>query len=709
MPTFTPLAQAGQPTLKPSSSFNPTPSAPAQQTNPDAFKALIVSKYPKGVASDGTKYADMSAQDLTQKIVSKYPNGVTNDGRKYSDFLGPQPATPPAPIGAFGKGSYFGDAIQAGKDYLGSVKSQWDAGQQMIDQPFQQKATQGPLGAGGAAAGALHVGAGLGTKIFSPAAPLFNILGAGINAVGNFVSDPTLGGKNNNPTAQAHKASIENFAASPTGKKVAEGAQVVSDAAQVAGMISPIKEGFTSMGGALSDLATKDARFGGISPSAPSGASDAIINNYYSRAVKPSISGKTTAADTAAYQAKTSQAVNTIVQNKSNLSLVTEEGTKETGRLPQNLNEFSQSIDQTKKSIYSQYDALARQSGDKGITVNPKGITNELKPVIESEALQLTHPEAIEYAQKVSDRYANAKPLDPKVTQDVIENYNAELQAFYRNPTYNMASRVAIDAAVVRHFRTALDEVISKATGEKYQALRNQYAALKTIEADVTKAANRVARLNNKGLADYTDIFSGGDIAAGLLTLNPALFAKGIAQHGIKNWIKSFNSPDKAISNMFSKADTGLPTKPPAINTNSTTANPPQKPTSPLLTPKSLPSTKPTTGILEKAKQSFQDIKKKGNRGFIKLPLSKKIPQQDLATMSDFTDYAAKNPTYKLKGEAASSMEQEAADLWDKYLSKGGTRPKTIQGLASDFGRALEASNFGKGQGRDTQGRYTNK
>lgn len=109
-PTYTPLVQPGQsafgslpPVGTASKPFTPMPAAPQpvapspaaapQQTNPDAFKALIVAKYPDGVASDGTKYADMSAQDLTQKIVSKFPDGVTNDGRKYSDFMPPQPTT----------------------------------------------------------------------------------------------------------------------------------------------------------------------------------------------------------------------------------------------------------------------------------------------------------------------------------------------------------------------------------------------------------------------------------------------------------------------------------------------------------------------------------------------------------------------------------------------------------------------------------------
>lgn len=61
--------------------------------NPDAFKALILAKHPNGVAADGRRYADIPAQELTQKIVAKFPDGQTNDGRKYKDFLNVSPET----------------------------------------------------------------------------------------------------------------------------------------------------------------------------------------------------------------------------------------------------------------------------------------------------------------------------------------------------------------------------------------------------------------------------------------------------------------------------------------------------------------------------------------------------------------------------------------------------------------------------------------
>lgn len=496
---------------------------------------------------DGIVQQMQSNKESDQNI-----QAVVNDFKqKYSSTSAPPPAAPSLPYGRMAAGNPFGDALKLGQQAIGQIGAQFNSGlaQYKASAPTNMGGTNAiPKDVAGlqrniqAGEGALGVGAGIANMAFSPLAPVFKPIGDAINAIGTFA------GQHASPQAT-------KFAMSPAGQTTSRVAQDVVNASTVAGALSPLKRSLPAVKDTLSSLATRDARSGIPPPPSPPGASSAIISNYYNRAVKPTISGKTTAADTAAYQTKTTQAVNTIAQNKANLSFITEDGAKESARLPQNLNEFSQSIDQTKKSIYSQYDTLAQQAGDKGATVDPASITKELQGVVDNKSLQLSHPEAAKYAQSQIDRYTKFGPIDAKTAQGVIENYNAELQAFYRNPTYNQASHVAIDAAIVKGLRSSLDDVITKSTGTKYQTLRNQYASLKTIEGDVTKAANRVARLNNKGLADYTDIFSGGDIAAGILTLNPALFAKGIAQHGIKTWFKGLNSPDKAISHMFSKAD----------------------------------------------------------------------------------------------------------------------------------------------------------
>lgn len=70
-----------------------------------------------------------------------------------------------------------------------------------------------------------------------------------------------------------------------------------------------------------------------------------------------------------------------------------------------------------------------------------------------------------------------------------------------------------------------------------------------------------------------------------------------------------------------------------------------------------------------------------------------KIPEDDLATMSDFTDYTA--GSYKPSLEEAHKLELDASRIWERYLP-GKNMPKSPQGIANEFGRILEAAKFGK-------------
>lgn len=175
--------------------MNPT------DTNPEAFKSLIVGKYPDGVSSDGTRYADMPAQDLTQRIVSKYPDGVTNDGRKYSDFLQAPAPTPPPQQGLLSRiGGLFNKATELLPAPLSmlahpmnAINSTVDAFKGGIDQAksgYQQAQTAtNPLQKTEAG---LQTAAGGVNALFSPIAPLLAPVSKGINAVADKLSETPL-------------------------------------------------------------------------------------------------------------------------------------------------------------------------------------------------------------------------------------------------------------------------------------------------------------------------------------------------------------------------------------------------------------------------------------------------------------------------------------------------------------------------------------
>lgn len=278
----------------------------------------------------------------------------------------------------------------------------------------------------------------------------------------------------------------------------------------------------------------------------------------FEKGVRPILPGKTTPRLLQNYRDDIVTAVKTIKENKPNLSFTDEAGEVIAGKTPKTLQQLSNSVEQTKKTVFAKYDALAKEAGEAGIGVDMAPISGELNTVINNKALQITNPRAIQYAKDIQDRLIEAGKLDATTAQEVIQNYNKSLEAFYRNPTYDTASNAAIDSMVANSMRKTLDEGISGLTGTQYQALKNQYGALKSIEKDVIKASLRDAKKNTKGLIDLTDIFSGGQVVSGILNLNPTMIATGITQKSIASFYKYLNSPHRAIEGMF-KASEKLP------------------------------------------------------------------------------------------------------------------------------------------------------
>ena len=183
------------------------------------------------------------------------------------------------------------------------------------------------------------------------------------------------------------------------------------------------------------------------------------------------------------------------------------------------------------------------------------------------------HPETINYAKARSATLKARTSYTTTEAQEAITTLNDSLQSFYRNPSYDTASKAYVDSLIANKMRSSLDDVIEKTTAKQYQVLKNRYGALKTIEKDVTKRAIVDARKNVKGLVDFSDIISSSAAIHGLLAANPATLASAATSKGMAAWIKRLNDPNKIVGNMFNKSERLIqkgatqiprtPTKPP--------------------------------------------------------------------------------------------------------------------------------------------------
>jgi hypothetical protein len=289
-----------------------------------------------------------------------------------------------------------------------------------------------------------------------------------------------------------------------------------------------------------------------------------VIDYSISKAIRPSVKAlKKSSQEFQNYYNKARDAVISIIDNKNNLKYATPEGEEVVGKLPRSLTQFADSIKQTKETIFKQYNELAKSAGQKGAEIDLKPIANKVLESASTKELQTLYPELADYAMKRAVALETAGKLSAEETQNAIKLLNKSLEAFYRNPSYESATKASIDAQMVNNLRKALDEQITNLTGKEYQAIKNKYSSLLSLEKDVNHRAVVDARKNIKGFFDLTDILSAGDVIRGLATLNPADIAKGATQFGVKSWFKWLNNPNRIVSDMFKIAEKGgsLPTR----------------------------------------------------------------------------------------------------------------------------------------------------
>ena len=276
------------------------------------------------------------------------------------------------------------------------------------------------------------------------------------------------------------------------------------------------------------------------------------IDKAIEKGLRPSVKGKTSVAQIGEAKEKAREAIKTIVNNKSNLKYTDETGeiVKE-GMVPENLNEAVQALHQTKKAIYNQYNSLSKGAGETGVKINTKFLSKELKELSKDKTKM---PTVRKYAQEQAKWMDEMGEISPEQLENVIADLN---QSGVGNIFSTGASKLKaqVDLTMASRLRNWLDDTISSKMGSGYKDLKNQYGYLKSIEKDLLNRAIVDARKNTKGFFDVTDIFSGGDITAGVISSNPDLIAKGLAQKGIMQFFKTLNDPNHVIKNLFKMTD----------------------------------------------------------------------------------------------------------------------------------------------------------
>jgi len=349
-----------------------------------------------------------------------------------------------------------------------------------------------------------------------------------------------LGGK---PGELIQKA-VSKGVNSEAGKKVVEATSKWWE-----GLPQEDKANYGSIPDILDGIGIKGGRV--IKPSLSPKELENIVKSGISKGIKPTVIGKTTLPKFEGFFKQSEKAVKTILENQNVIKLTDEFG--ESIPIPRSSAEFAKAIEATKGVIYKKYHGLAVSAGDKKAQFDFNPISKKLDEVISGPKKKKLTPDARVYAAKLKEELSELHGELPDIIEARIKDLNSSLAKFYEG-RINKAT-AEIDASVANLMREELNNKITKAVGGQYSELKKQYGSLLAIEQEVNKRALVNARKAGKSVMDMTDIFTSGDLTAGILTLNPALVSRGVAGRMLKEFYRHLNDPDKSVKEMFLKAN----------------------------------------------------------------------------------------------------------------------------------------------------------
>ena len=264
-----------------------------------------------------------------------------------------------------------------------------------------------------------------------------------------------------------------------------------------------------------------------------------------SKAIKPP--NTSAAAIEKAYQDAT-KAIESITRRKDELAYYDDFGKVAGGRVPKNLTEFSQAIQQLREAIYNKYNLMQKKAGETGVMVRLDSIIPELETIINDPGIRTHKPKVAEFAQKQLEAIQKQGAYTPEVAQTTIARMNKELKAYDKNPNPQLTGNMEVTSLIRNHLRKNLDDSIMQATGEAYAPLKAEYGALKSIEQGVNTRMLRDNQTAGASSLNFYEVLSAHNLLSGKFFSGGgmALISAG------RRWAKN---PNTHIKKMFKDAD----------------------------------------------------------------------------------------------------------------------------------------------------------
>jgi len=328
-------------------------------------------------------------------------------------------------------------------------------------------------------------------------------------------------------------------------------------------------------------------------PSTPDEAIQQSVENAFNKGIKPaSYGGSQSAVQRQGYLNQATIAVKAALSDPSNLDIKDAQGNV-TGQIDLNggRQSLSQIISNHLNNTFAKYDAMKQQAEGAGVTIPVTDLATQLKLYANSGVIKANptlFKQVGNYAEGIATDMLNKKEYTPSEAQDFLKHINSITD--YNPNTAQTPGANAVNLQIADYFRKNMDNQISQNLDPRYQQLRNEYAAGKTVQQDIERSAQKQEKQPeiSGGLPTILKgykVISGVAKAAGAHDYMGA--AEDLGEAAALHGMQRANNPDIAVSKMMKKVSGILATKPvtqvqpqninpnPGVVNNPQMANPP--------------------------------------------------------------------------------------------------------------------------------------
>lgn len=208
---------------------------------------------------------------------------------------------------------------------------------------------------------------------------------------------------------------------------------------------------------------------------------------------------------------------------------------------------------EARNQVFEEYSSLSAKAGEKA-TVNLKEVRDMIEAGLDAPVLDIEKNAVRSILQSFDNVFDDVGNVDIKKAERFVKSLNENtVQGLYTGTSDAASSKV--NAGTARLIRDVLDDAIEEATGSQYQALRSDYAALKSLENDLVRKFQQNMRSIGGGLAEYTGAFASGDLVGSALSLDPAQFAKGATVGAFALLKRRLSNPERFLRRSFDLVD----------------------------------------------------------------------------------------------------------------------------------------------------------